>query len=56
MQAILELSKFDNVIFTPHNAFNTIQAVQRKAEQSARQVESFLVKGNFIWDVPLDEL
>lgn len=53
MRAILELAKFENVIFTPHNAFNTIQAVKRKAEQSAGQVQNFLEKGKFIWPVPL---
>lgn len=56
VQAVLDLRRYDNVILTPHNAFNTVQAVQRKAEQSALQVQNFLDKGKFIWDVPLDEL
>ena len=53
--AVLKLSIYDNVILTPHNAFNTVQAVRRKAEQSARQVQSFLNQEKFIWPVPLDE-
>ena len=54
-QAVLELSKLSNVLFTPHNAFNTSQAVQRKAEQSARQAQNFLDTGKFLWEVPVDE-
>lgn len=53
VEAALELSKFPNVILTPHNAFNTEEAVQRKSEQSARQVASFLSTGKFIWPIPL---
>ena len=37
-----------NVILTPHNAFNTAEAVERKAEQTARQVEYFLQNGEFL--------
>ena len=36
-----------NVILTPHNAFNTAEAVERKAEQTVRQVEHFLQNGKF---------
>lgn len=49
---ILELQKLPNVICTPHNAFNTHEAVMRKSEQSIRQAESFLQTGRFIWNVP----
>jgi len=45
----LELAKRPNVILTPHNAFNTIEAVQRKAAQTIRQVKNFLKTGRFIW-------
>lgn len=38
-----------NVILTPHNAFNTVEAVERKAAQSAQQVEHFLRHGAFLW-------
>ncbi len=50
--ATLELANRPNVILTPHNAFNTAEAVQRKAEQSVRQTEHFLQTGSFIWPVP----
>ncbi|HUJ11410.1 MAG TPA: NAD(P)-dependent oxidoreductase [Verrucomicrobiae bacterium] len=42
-----------NVILTPHNAFNTREAVERKAEQSTQQIEQFLKHGEFIWPVPV---
>ena len=38
-QATLSLSKHPNAICTPHNAFNTAESVDRKAEQSAQQIE-----------------
>lgn len=41
----------DNVILTPHNAFNTFEAVQRKSEQSVYQVEMFLREGHFAWPI-----
>ncbi len=46
------LMKSEQVIMTPHNAFNTIEAVQRKAEQSVQQIEAFLKNGRFIWQLP----
>jgi D-lactate dehydrogenase len=50
--AVLELAKRPNVILTPHNAFNTKEAVAKKAVQSVEQVESFLKNGRFLWPVP----
>ncbi|HUJ72218.1 MAG TPA: 2-hydroxyacid dehydrogenase [Verrucomicrobiae bacterium] len=41
-----------NVILTPHNAFNTAEAVERKAEQTIRQIEHFLKNGEFLWQGP----
>jgi D-lactate dehydrogenase len=49
---LLELSRRDDVILTPHNAFNTREAVDRKAAQSVDQARSFLSTGTFIWEVP----
>lgn len=54
VQAILELAKLPNVILTPHNAFNTIEAVERKAEQSIAQIEYFLENSRFLWPVPIN--
>ena len=52
VQAILELAKRTDVIFTPHNAFNTSESVQRKAEQSVQQVEKLLQHRKFLWPIP----
>ena len=41
-----------NVILTPHNAFNTHEAVERKSVQTVQQVEQFLRDGTFVWPVP----
>jgi phosphoglycerate dehydrogenase-like enzyme len=42
---------FVNVVLTPHNAFNTIEAVVRKSEQSIQQVQHFMETGEFLWPV-----
>ena len=49
--ALLKLREKYNVILTPHNAFNTVESVGRKTEQSAQQVDSFLKTGKFLWSV-----
>ncbi|MCO5044224.1 MAG: hydroxyacid dehydrogenase [Verrucomicrobia bacterium] len=41
-----------NVILTPHNAFNTTEAVWRKADLSSSQVLHFLQHGVFAWPLP----
>jgi len=50
---IFELAKHPNVILTPHNAFNTIEAVDRKAVHSVQQINHFLERGEFLWQVPV---
>jgi D-lactate dehydrogenase len=50
--ATLELARRPDAICTPHNAFNSIEAVQRKSEQSIEQLVAFLSTGRFIWPVP----
>ena len=52
VEATLRLAKKDNVILTPHNAFNTVEAVDRKSEQSVQQVRHFLESREFLWPVP----
>ena len=52
VKAIRELKQQNQVIFTPHNAFNTTEAVERKAEQSVQQAVQFLDNGTFVWSVP----
>jgi D-lactate dehydrogenase len=49
---IQELAGRHNVILTPHNAFNTAEAVECKAEQTIQQIEEFLKTGKFLWPVP----
>jgi D-lactate dehydrogenase len=41
-----------NVILTPHNAFNTTEAVDRKARQTVQQIEHFINHNWFLWAVP----
>lgn len=52
---VVELKDRVNVLFTPHNAFNTVEAVERKAQQSCRAVEQFLKNGTFPDPVPVDQ-
>jgi len=53
VRAALELAKLENVLFTPHNAFNTEEAVRRKSEHSVRQIMAFRDRGQFEWPVPV---
>lgn len=52
VKAILVMATRPDVILTPHNAFNTIEAVERKAEQACRQLSHFRASGEFLWNVP----
>ena len=51
-QALLRLRKRHDVLLTPHNAFNTVEAVERKSEQSIRTLFHFRKTGQFLWPVP----
>ena len=48
----LELVGRPNVICTPHNAFNTHEAIARKSKLSIEQISHFLKNGEFIRPVP----
>ena len=50
-QAILEMSKLQNVIFTPHNAFNTIEGLDQKVKDTVSQITYFYENGNFKWSI-----
>lgn len=50
-QLLLDMSELPNVILTPHNAFNTVEATARKAEQTVQQVTGFLKNREFVWPV-----
>jgi len=52
MQAILKLANYPGAITTPHNAFNTRESLERKAEQSVRQIQHFQDRNTFLWNVP----
>jgi len=49
---IKELKGRENVIFTPHNAFNTKEALNQKAEQAIESVSLFLMEKRFLYPVP----
>ena len=49
---LIELAKKENVILTPHNAFNTIESIERKAKQTVDQIKEFLDNDKLIWEVP----
>ena len=49
--ALMRLKEKDTVIMTPHNAFNTVESVRRKSQQSVEQFLHFRETGRFIWAV-----
>jgi len=50
--AVLALARRPDAVLTPHNAFNTAEAVRRKAEQSAEQLAALRTTGRFKWEAP----
>ncbi len=52
IDGIRRLKKIDNVIFTPHNAFNTQESVERKARGTIEGIQVFLKDGKFPCPVP----
>ncbi len=53
-RAFAALRTRDDVILTPHNAFNTLEAVERKSLQSVRQLAYFRQHGTFSPVEPLE--
>ncbi|OGX32393.1 MAG: hypothetical protein A2787_01685 [Omnitrophica WOR_2 bacterium RIFCSPHIGHO2_01_FULL_48_9] len=51
-QSLVRLSKKEQVLFTPHNAFNTYESVERKAQESAESIMAFIKTGKFLNPVP----
>jgi D-lactate dehydrogenase len=47
-EAFKKLQARPDVIMTPHNAFNSEEAVDRKSEQTVRQLEHFFTHGTFL--------
>jgi D-lactate dehydrogenase len=52
IRAIMEMKERSDVILTPHNAFNTVEAVERKSSQSVEQLLHLRAHGRFLWPVP----
>jgi D-lactate dehydrogenase len=50
--ALMALAKRPDVVLTPHNAFNTHEALMRKARQTVEQLQQFMLRGSFTWPVP----
>jgi len=53
-ETIAELAGNDQVLFTPHNAFNTQEALEQKAALSVEAVVAYLGKGVFPCPIPSD--
>ena len=51
---IISLKDRENVIFTPHNAFNSLGGLERKAEESCLALKTFCETGRFPEAVPED--
>ncbi len=49
---MLWLHKQPQCICTPHNAFNTAEAVERKSEQTIRSMQHYRREGAFLWPLP----
>ncbi len=50
--AAIALSKRDDCLCTPHNAFNSTEAVDRKSDHSVQQILAFRERGDFLWTPP----
>jgi D-lactate dehydrogenase len=48
VRGLRRLMAFENVICTPHNAFNTAEALEQKCRQTIDAVKMFLAKGKFL--------
>jgi D-lactate dehydrogenase len=53
VQATLALARRDDVICTPHNAFNSFEAVERKSDHSVQQIVALRDTGRFLWPAPV---
>jgi D-lactate dehydrogenase len=48
----LSLKDRNEVIFTPHNAFNTEESLDRKSKLACESIKQFLQEGHFPDEVP----
>ncbi len=52
LEATLQLMEHPRAIMTPHNAFNTMESVERKSRKTAENLMAFRETGNFITPAP----
>lgn len=52
VEAVLELRTRNDAILTPHNAFNTMESVKRKSQETVDNLSSYLDTGKFLTPVP----
>jgi D-lactate dehydrogenase len=52
IKAVQQLQQHPKAILTPHNAFNTDEAVERKAQQSVEQWNHWAQSRTFRWCIP----
>jgi D-lactate dehydrogenase len=52
VDAILKMRRRNDVLLTPHNAFNTIESVKRKSKQTVDNLLVYLKTGNFLTPIP----
>ncbi len=48
---VKRILSYPNVLLTPHNAFNSSEALQRKCELTVRQIRHFFQHRDFLWKV-----
>lgn len=53
VNAVMELQKSDKVILTPHNAFNTLESVERKSIRTAENLDRYFRTGTFLTPVSI---
>lgn len=51
IETISRLRSRNDVILTPHNAFNTIESTERKSVEAARELAHFIAHGRFVTPV-----
>jgi len=48
VEAVLKLHEHPRAILTPHNAFNTVESVERKSRETAANLSAYFASGEFL--------
>jgi D-lactate dehydrogenase len=48
---VKRILSYPNVLLTPHNAFNSAEALRRKCELTVQQIRYFFKHRDFLWKV-----